>query len=164
MSGLDRDRTVSLHEAYWSMISLYSSDICKIRARTVEAAGNSSVIRRQRGPDRHLRLVLRRRGERNRRGLHAGHLAPVDGEEDPLLRGARRDGALRRRDGHPRRVARYGERERGGAAGADIDEAVPGGDERVDGEGGVPAAVALRAVELVVSRPTGKVFSRLAYA
>ncbi len=125
----------------------------------MEATWHSSVIRRQRNRDRQLRLVLRRRGECDSRSLHPRNLAPVDGKEDPLLWGARRYRALRRRDLHPRGVARYCECEWGRAASADIDKAVPCGDERVDGEGRVPAAVAQSAVELVVSRPAGEGFS-----
>lgn len=160
MSGLDRDRTISLNEAYENIISPCYSDIHKIRVCTVEAAGNSSVVRCQRDRDGQLCLVLRRRGERNRGGLNSGNLAPVDGEEDSLLRRARRNRALGRRDLHPRRVAGHCEREWGGASSADVYETVPSRDEWIDGEGGVSAAVAQRAVELVVSRPTKRCINR----
>ena len=54
----------------------------------------------------------------------------------------------------PRRIRGRGECEGCGSSGADIDVAVAGGDVGVDGQRRVTAAVALRTVVDVVTRPS----------
>ena len=122
----------------------------------MEAARHDSVVRHKRDGYRLglvQRVVLDGGREIQVRRLHAGDLAPVDAQEDTLLRVARREGGLSGRDLDPGGVARHSEGEVCGAAHVDVDIPVSDDVVGVDGECWVRATVTRRAVILVISCP-----------
>ena len=128
--------------------------------RTVEATRHRLVFGVQDDVGRLGLQALRRSLDGDPRSLRAAELAPVDGEENPLLRRARGNRAGGGGDLKPRRVARRRPGEGSRTARADVDEAVPEGVVVVDGHHRASACRARGAAVLVVSRPTGHVFVR----
>lgn len=111
------------------------------------------MVRRKRDWHTHTSLPLRLGRKRHHSRLSTRNPTPIDLKEHTLLGSLRRDIPSCRRQLHPRRIGfrRPGEWRR--ASGRDVDESVAEGDEGVDGEGRVPAVVALAALVLVVAGP-----------
>ena len=105
----------------------------------MEATRHRSVVSMEIDMGRLSLEALRSSLDGDARRLLAADLAPVDAEEDPLLRRARRDRARRRGALEPCHVARHGKGEGGGTAQADVDEAVSEGVVGVDGHHRVTA-------------------------